>query len=81
MFDGVVVDTGKVETVLAAGAAREGHCVLLLDTAKYYSSGYRDQGGDRGQSAMTETWSPLEEEGSLGQAEANGREYPVDLDL
>ena len=41
MFDGVVVDTGKVETVLAA-AARQGHCVLLLDTAKYYSSGYRD---------------------------------------
>ena len=35
MFDGIVVDTGKVETVLAA-AAREGHCVLLLDTAKYY---------------------------------------------
>ena len=30
---------------------------------------------------MTETWSPLEEEGSLGQAEANGREYPGDLEL
>ena len=42
MFDGVVVDTGKVETLLAAAAARQGHCVLLLDTAKYYSSGYRD---------------------------------------
>ena len=42
MFDGVVVDTGKVETVLADAAARQVHCVLLLDTAKYYSSGYRD---------------------------------------
>ena len=42
MFDGVVVDTGKVETVLAAAAARQVHSVLLLDTAKYYSSGYRD---------------------------------------
>ena len=30
---------------------------------------------------MTETWSPLEEEGSLGQAEANVREYPGDLEL
>ena len=28
MFDGVVVDTGKVETVLAAAAARQGHSVL-----------------------------------------------------
>ena len=30
MFDGVVVDTGKVETFLAAAAARQGHSVLLL---------------------------------------------------
>ena len=33
MFDGVVVDTGKVETVLAAAAARQVHCVLLSTTA------------------------------------------------
>ena len=35
-FDLIVVGTGMVESVVAAAAARQGHSVLHLDTAKYY---------------------------------------------
>jgi len=35
-FDVIVVGTGMVESVVAAAAARQGHSVLHLDTAKYY---------------------------------------------
>ena len=37
-FDVIVVGTGLVESVLAAAAARQGHSVLHLDTAKYYGA-------------------------------------------
>ena len=38
VFDVIVVGTGMVESILAAAAARQGHSVLHLDTAKYYGA-------------------------------------------
>ena len=37
-FDVIVVGTGMVQSVLAAAAARQGHSVLHLDTARYYGA-------------------------------------------